>query len=66
MHDARYEVQTRYGVEIAVMQEMNWSYEDLLVTPMELIEEVIERMNARQRWERERRKRDEARTNKKR
>lgn len=66
MHDARYEVQTRYGVEIAVMQEMNWSYEDLMATPMELVEEVIERMNARQRWERERRKRDEARSNKKR
>lgn len=66
MHDAVWKAQTRYGVEIAVMQEMDWSYNDLMATPMELVEEVIERMSARQRWERERRKRDEARSNKKR
>ena len=66
MHDARYEVQTRYGVEIAIMQEMNWSYADLMATPMELVEEAMERMTARQRWERERRKRDEARSRNKR
>lgn len=66
MHDARYEAPTRYGDEIAIMQEMNWSYTDLMATPMELVEEVMERMAARRRWERERRKRDEAHSKKKR
>lgn len=44
-------VSTRYGSEIAVMKEMGWGPRDLWDAPDDLIEEILVRMDARNRWE---------------
>lgn len=60
MHKAKADVHTRYGTEIAVMQEMNWSCSDLAEAPADMVEEIIERVNARHKWEKTKREIDEA------
>jgi len=44
----------RYPVEISVMQEMGWSYAELLATPADMVDEIVVRMNAQSRAERQR------------
>lgn len=53
-------LQLRYGPEVTVMQEMGWSWPDLLAAPHDLVEELTARLDARQHWQRERDKRDKA------
>lgn len=61
MHGVRADVRTRYDVEIAVMQEMNWSYQDLCLAPDDLVEEILVRRDARITWERKKHEQDKAR-----
>lgn len=60
MHGIEMPVQTRYGAEVTVMQEMHWSYESLLAAPADMVDEILEIVRAKRKWERERQKRDEA------
>lgn len=40
----------RFAAEITIMQEMNWSWADLLDAPVLLVEEIAERVRARNHW----------------
>lgn len=42
----------RYSVEIAVCQEMGWTYHDLMSTPADMVDEILVRMNAQGKAER--------------
>lgn len=53
-------VHTKYELEIAVMKEMQWGPRDLLDAPDDMIEEILERMNQRTRWEKQKQQYDEA------
>lgn len=56
MHDIPTAIPGRYSAEIAVMQEMRWSWPDLLAAPEDLVEEIYERVGARNHWQNEKRK----------
>lgn len=51
----------RYAVEIAVIEETGWSWQELLAAPADLVEEILVRRGARLHWERERARLDEQR-----
>ena len=51
----------RYASEIAVMQEMAWSWPDLCAAPADLVEEILHRMNRTAHWQNERAKLDKSR-----
>lgn len=59
MHGLDAGVQTRYGMEIAVMKEMGWGPQDLLSAPDDMIEEIAIRMGERAKWEKKKRQYDE-------
>ena len=42
----------QFGAEIAVMQEMAWSWPDLMAAPLDLVGEILERVRARSHWQR--------------
>jgi hypothetical protein len=44
-----------------ICQEMGWSWSDLLQTPADFVEEIAERVAARNRWTEEKRKQDKDR-----
>jgi hypothetical protein len=50
----------RYDADLAVMAEMHWGWRDLNEAPTDLVDEILTRMGARDRWQREKNKRDEA------
>ena len=50
----------RYGMEIAIMRHMRWSWAELQNTPDDLVEEIAIRMNAEARWTAEQRKQQDA------
>lgn len=50
----------QFGAEIAVMQEMAWSWPDLMAAPLDLVGEILERVRARSHWQRIKQKQDEA------
>lgn len=60
MHGTVPTISTRYGMEIAVCKEMKWSFRDFLEAPEDMLEEIVERLNADGKWEHEKRKRDKA------
>lgn len=45
-----------YAVEIAVMQEMGWSWSAYCEAPADLVDEIVMRMEARARWQETKRK----------
>ncbi len=45
-HDGVVSAPSRYGALIGVMREMHWSWSDLMNTPADLVDEVIERIRA--------------------
>ena len=49
----------RYAVELAVIDETGWSWEQVQRAPADLIEELLERRGARMHWEAERARMDE-------
>ena len=49
---------SRWGDVIAVCEAMGWSYEEYLAAPMELVDEIMVRANAKAQWEREQRRND--------
>lgn len=51
---------TAYELEYHVMKEMHWGPRDFLDAPPDLIEEIIERISARSKWERKKQDWDEA------
>lgn len=61
MQDVATPLATRYGDELAVMQEMSWSWRDLQDAPADLVEEIRVRRAARLHWEAERAKLEKAR-----
>lgn len=50
----------RYSFEIGVMKEMGWSWQELCAAPPDLIDEIQHKMEVRNRFQSERRKKDEA------
>lgn len=50
----------RYSGEIAIMQEMGWSWPDLCAAPADLVEEIAYRMERRLHWQEQREKLDAA------
>lgn len=54
------EIPGRYSGAIAVMQEMGWSWPDLCAAPVDLVEEVMHRMERTAHWQGEREKLDAA------
>jgi len=44
----------RYAVEIAVCQEMGWTYTQLMETPADMVDEIVIRLNAQGKAERRR------------
>lgn len=60
MRGAIVDMPGRYPGEIAVIQEMGWSWPDLCAAPADMVEEIAERMNARARWQGEKEKLDAA------
>jgi len=54
----------RYAVELAVIEETGWSWQELLAAPADLVEEILVRRGARMHWERERARLDEAKAKK--
>ena len=54
MHGAAAIDDTRYAVEIGLMREMRWSWDDLQNAPADLVEMLIERIAAERHWESER------------
>ncbi|MGV8951376.1 MAG: hypothetical protein ACOH2M_09760 [Cypionkella sp.] len=40
----------RYGLEIALMEQMHWDYWTLLAQPADLVQVLIERMLAERHW----------------
>lgn len=51
----------RYALAYMICQEMGWSWSDLLQTPADFVEEIAERVAARNRWTEEKRKQDKDR-----
>ena len=50
MHDLAKPVPGRYAGMINVMEEMHWSWRDVMEAPADLVEEIGVRMEARGRW----------------
>ena len=50
----------RFAAEIAIMQEMTWSWPDLMAAPSSLVAEIAERVTARNHWQRIKSKQDDA------
>lgn len=50
----------RYSLEIAVMREMHWSWQELYDAPPDLVEEIYHKMTVRTQMQEDRRKKDEA------
>jgi IS5 family transposase len=48
----------RYAVELAVMDEMGWSWQALQSAPADLVEEILVRRGARLHWEEQRQRLD--------
>lgn len=46
----------RYAVEIAVCQEMGWTYAQLMGTPADMVDEIVIRLNAQGKAEMRRQK----------
>lgn len=55
MHERSVPMPGRYATEIAVMQEMNWSWAELQEAPYDLVEEVLVRRGFRVEYEAKRR-----------
>jgi len=51
MHGIALPVAGRYGVEISIMKELGWTYEELLAHPADMVEEIIERLAADSKWQ---------------
>ena len=62
MDKGRPEGESRYGPLFNVMREMHWSWADVLETPFDLVEEIVERLSAEAHWEKERRRQEEAKS----
>lgn len=60
MHGQEASVAGEFAGDIAVMQEMHWSWSDLLAAPINLVEEIAERIQARNHWQRVKSKQEEA------
>lgn len=50
---------TRYGVLIAIMERMGWSWPDLCAAPADLVDEIAIRTQAEQHWTAERTRMDD-------
>lgn len=61
MRDAAEPIPGRYSAAIAVMQEMHWSWSDLLAAPPDLLEEILHRRECIERWRAEREKLERSR-----
>lgn len=61
MHGQTPALESRYGAALAVMQEMHWSWPDLIAAPFDLVQEIEARLAARQHWESLKAKQDKAR-----
>jgi hypothetical protein len=66
MRDAATPMPGRYSLELAVMDEMGWSWSELQAAPVDLVEEILQRRAARMHWERERARLDKAKQSAKR
>ena len=61
MHDAQPTGPAgRYDLEIVLMQEMGWSWRELMETPADLVEELALRHSLEAKWRRERRNMEKA------
>lgn len=58
MHDGTAPAPTRYGILIAIMREFGWTWDDIMQSPADLIEEVAVRLEAEREFTDERRKRE--------
>lgn len=48
----------RYAVELAVIEETGWSWQELQAAPADLVEEILVRRDRRMHWESERNRLD--------
>lgn len=62
MRNAAVPMPGRYAVELAVIDETGWSWQELQAAPADLVEEMLERRQIRMRWERERARLDRQKT----
>jgi hypothetical protein len=46
----------RYRVAIQIMREMQWSWNDLISAPFDLVDELVWRISAEREWEHEKQK----------
>ena len=60
MHGITQPLTSRYGADIDVCKEMGWNLADLYAAPADMVEEIIERMNADSKWRHEAAKRAKA------
>lgn len=60
MHGARPVYPGAFASEIVIMQEMGWSWGELMATPYPVVLEIAQRIEAENRWRAEKRKLDEA------
>lgn len=61
MHGIATPLQTRYGVALAVMEKMGWTYDELCDQPHDLVEELITRIGAENEWRKNKADWDESR-----
>lgn len=50
MYDTAVEDDTPFAVEIEVMRHMRWSWADLMQTPADVVDAIIERITAEGYW----------------
>lgn len=48
----------RYGMAIALMREMGWSWQDLSNAPFDLVQELAVRIQSESHWQQEKRRVD--------
>jgi hypothetical protein len=60
MHGQDTPVGGQFAAEIVIMQEMHWSWSELLEAPVLLVEEIAERVRARNHWQRVKADQDKA------
>lgn len=56
MHGIATPVESRYAVDIQIMQYMQWGWRQLLEAPADLVEEIAFRMALERKWTEQRRK----------
>jgi len=59
MHNSAPKMPGRYAMEIRLIQEYNWTWQDIRNAPNDLIDELMAHLHYREHWKRERQRVDD-------